>query len=308
MGLAGRIKLGMAIPQTFIETPVDMTVVRRVSQRAEELGFESLWTSEGTFSSRPNLEPVGLLNYVAGLTSTARLGVSVLIFPLHSPVRLAKAFASLDQMSNGRAILGIGLGERSAPFGAFGLTPAKRVQRFEEGIQIMKALWTQASTEYHSEMYQLEGAHIEPKPVQRPHLPIWLGGSHPNVLARAVKMADGWMGAGASSNSEFKQRVVEIRQLLDKAGRDPEKFSISKRIYISVDSNEDRALDGLRQWFGATYNSPGGASDVAVWGSPKKCAEILEEVASVGVDHLLLNPVHAFEEQLEAVAEIASLK
>jgi alkanesulfonate monooxygenase SsuD/methylene tetrahydromethanopterin reductase-like flavin-dependent oxidoreductase (luciferase family) len=204
--------------------------------------------------------------------------------------------------------MGIGLGERSAPYGAFGLTPAKRVRRFEEGIQLMKALWTQTSTEYHSDMYHLEDAHIEPKPVQRPHLPIWLGGGHPNVLKRSVNMADGWMGAGASSNSFFKERVVEIRRLLEEAGRSTKDFTISKRIYISIDSNENRALEGLRQWFGAGYNNPGGASEFAIWGSPQKCADILEDVASVGVDHLLLNPVHAFEEQLEAVAEITGLK
>ena len=308
MSLADSIKLGMGIPQVFIDTPVDMAMVKKVSQRAEELGFESLWCSEGNFGSRATLEPLGLLNYVAALTTKVRLGVAVLVFPLHSPVRVAKAFASLDHASGGRAIAGVGLGGANEPYEAFGLTSDRRVTRFIEGVKLMKSLWTQESTDYHSDMYHLEGARMEPKPVQRPHLPIWIGGGHPNVLKRSVRMADGWMGAGASSNSSFKERVPELRRMLEEAGRDPDDFPISKRVYISVDSNEDRALDSLRQWFGQAYNGPNMATEVGVWGSPEKCAEILEDVASVGVNHLLLHPVHAYDEQLEALAEVVGLK
>lgn len=305
MSLADTVKLGMAIPQVFIDTPVDMNAVRRVSQRAEELGFESLWTSSGGLGSTPNLEPLGLLNYVAGLTSTVRLGVSVLVFPLYSPVSVAKSFASLDHISNGRAIIGLGLGSGNEPYEAFGLTRANRVKKFEDGIDIMKSLWTQPITNYHNEFLRLESASMEPAPVQRPHLPIWLGGGHPNVLHRAIRTADGWMGAGASSNAAFKERVLRIKDMLEETGRDPKSFTISKRVYISVDTNESRALDRLRLWSGKVYRNPGLADEVAVWGSPQKCAEILNEVASVGVDHLLLNPLFDFQEQLEALSEVS---
>ena len=305
MSLADTIKLGMAIPQAFIETPVDMNIVRNVCQRSEALGFDSLWTSSAVFGDSAVLEPLGLLSYAAGITSTVRLGVSVLVFPLHSPVSIAKSFASLDQISNGRAILGLGLGNRTDPYAAFGLTPVKRVERFEAGIELMKSLWSQPTTDYRNNYFHLENARMEPKPLQHPRVPIWLGGGHSNVLRRAVTMADGWMGAGASSNLSFKERVAHIRSMLEESGRDPEHFTISKRIYISVDNNETRALDRLRVCFNGIYGNANLADEVAVWGSPEKCIEILNDVASVGVDHLLLHPLVDFEEQLEAVSELS---
>jgi len=308
MALASTVRLGMAVPQVFLDTPVDMALVRRVAQRSEALGFESLWTNEGILSDAPSLDPLVLLSYVAALTSTAWLGVSVLVFPLHSPVHVARRVGSLDQASGGRAIVGLGLGGRSDVYATFGLTTERRVRRFEEGVQVMKALWTQPVTSYHGDFYHLDNAKMEPKPVQQPHPHIWLGGSHPNVLRRSVRMADGWMGGGASSTADFKQHVPELRRRLEEAGRDPGTFTISKRVYIAVEGDEAGAERELRRWFGAVYRNPDLASRVSVWGSPERCAELLEDIASVGVDHLLLNPVYAPEEQMEAVAEVAGLK
>ena len=310
MALASTVRLGMALPQIFLDTPVDMALVRRIAQRSEELGFESLWTGEDTLSQAPTLDPLVLLSYVAAVTSTAKLGVSVLVFPLHGPVHVARRIGALDQVSGGRAIVGLGLGGRRDPYPAFGLTPERRVRRFEEGVRLMKALWTQPSTQHHGDFYRLDDASMEPKPVQRPHPPIWLGGGHTNVLRRAVSMADGWMGAGASSTTDFKQRVQELRRLLNEAGRDPDTFTISKRVFIAVDSDTARAERELRRWIGAAYHDPDMASKVSIWGSPEQCAELLEDLdlASVGVDHLLLSPVYAQEQQLEAVAEVSGLK
>ena len=308
MKLSDKIKLGTSIPQAFMEGPVDMDVVRKIVIRSEDLGFESLWTSSSVLGGSPSLEPTGLLHYVAGLTHKVRLGVSVLVFPLHSPVTIAKSFASLDQVSGGRAIVGLGLGSVDDAYGAFGLTSARRVKRFEEGIQVMKSLWTQSNTNHANEFLHLESAMMEPKPLQKPHMPLWIGGGHHNVLRRSVRLADGWMGAGASSNSDFKERVGIIKDMIDESDRDPDSFTISKRIYIAVDSKESRAIERLSRWTGTVYGNAEMASDIAVWGSPEKCSEILNDVASVGVDHLLIHPVFDFEEQLEAVAEICGLR
>jgi len=308
MKLSDTIKLGTSIPQAFTEGPVDMDVVRKIVTRSEDLGFESLWTSSSVLGGSPSLEPTGLLHYVAGFTHKVRLGVSVLVFPLHSPVAIAKSFASLDQVSCGRAIVGLGLGSADDSYGAFGLTSARRVKRFEEGIRVMKSLWTQSNTNHANEFLRLENAMMEPKPLQKPHMPLWIGGGHHNVLRRSVRLADGWMGAGASSNSDFKERVGVIKDMMDESDRDPDSFTISKRIYIAVDSKESRAIERLGRWTGTVYGNADMASDIAVWGSPEKCSEILNDVASVGVDHLLIHPVFDFEEQLEAIAEICGLR
>ncbi len=302
MTLASRIKLGMAIPKDFPDGRVDMALLKKASQRAEALGFDSLWTNESILGGTPNLDALVVLSYVASVTANVRLGVAVLVFPLHSPVHVARRVASIDQVSGGRVTVGLGLGNPDEPYAAFGLTAERRVRRFEEGVQLMKALWTESTVDHHGEFYDLSGAMMEPKPIQHPHPPVWFGGAHPNALRRSVRMSDAWMGAGASSSADFKARVPQIRQFLEAEGRDPASFTISKRIYIAVDSDEARAERELRRRFGDR------ASEICVWGSPERCAEQLEDVASVGVDHLLLHPVYALEEQLEALAEVAGLK
>ena len=199
MSTENRIKVGVAIPQVFIDTPVDMTLVRDWIVRAEELGFHDLWVQENIVGSFLSLEPVSLLCYAAALTSEVKLGTSIMVAPLRSPVQLAKSLSSLDQMSRGRLVVGLGLGGRPSDYLPFGIDPERRARRLVEIVEVMKALWTQPEAHYQGHFWQLEGTPMEPKPVQQPHPPVWFGGSHPTALKRAVRLGNGWMGAGSSS-------------------------------------------------------------------------------------------------------------
>ena len=296
MSLADTLKFGLGIPQDFRDDAVDMELARKVAERAGALGFEDLWTNEGILTPARRLDPIVLLSYIAAATSTVKLGVSVLVLPLHSPVHVAKRIGSLDQVSNGRAILGVGLGELSDRYRAFDTTPERRVRRFEQSVELIKALWTEPATNYSGDFFYLQDAQMEPKPIQRPHPSIWFGGTHPNTLRRAASMADGWMGAGGSSADVFNRNVVEIRRVLEENGRDLDSFPISRRVFISVDTDETRSDEYFRRRFGEA------ASTIAVWGSPERCTEVLEEIASVGVSRLLLEPVSKYEEQCRASA------
>src|SRR5262249_10882628 len=140
--MAGSIPCGIAIPQMFSTSPVDVDLVRRFLSRAEELEYESLWVQERIIGDFPVLEPVSLLTYAAGLTSRVRLGTSGLLTVLRNPVQLAKSLSSLDQLSRGRLTVGVGIGGH-VPESIFGYTSEMRAKRFVEGIQVMKALWTQ---------------------------------------------------------------------------------------------------------------------------------------------------------------------
>lgn len=253
----------------------------------------------------PSLDPLVLLSYAAAVTSRARLGISVLVFPLHNPVSVARQVGSLDVASGGRAVLGIG--SKSAPYAAFGLPSDRRVQRFLEGVEVMTALWIEKRAQFNGEFYRLDGAPMEPKPVHKPHPPIWMGGSHPNVLKRAVQVANGWMGAGGSSLDEFMKLASQLREILERSGRDRSTFTVSKRIYLAVDSDSARARRKLREAYHALYGNPDAADRQCLWGSPAECAERLEALVSTGVDHLLLHPVYDLEEQLEAVAAVVGL-
>ena len=142
---------------------------------------------------------------------------------------------------------------------------------------------------------------MEPKPVQKPHPPIWFGGRHPDGLRRAVRLADGWMGAGSTTTEQFRGHVQVLREALEVQDRDPATFPISKRVYVAIDDDEDRAEKRLADWFGYHYGRSGMASEVSVWGSVEKCIGGLAEVIEAGAEMLMLNPVFDHMEHLETL-------
>ena len=301
--MAGKISWGISVPQVFFDGPIDMPLIERWSKRAESLGFESLWTQEAITGAVPILEPVTLLSYLAAITEKVRLGTSVIVAPLRNPIQLAKSLGSLDHMSRGRLTVGLGLGGNPNDIPPYGFSSEKRVGRFTEIIGVMKALWTQPEAHFQGEFWQLDGLKMEPKPLQKPHPPIWLGARHINALRRAVRHGDGWMGAGSSDTASFVTAVDRTKMYLEEADRDPGSFTISKRVYVAVDNDEDRAEGRLKEWFGKRYGNADMASQVSVWGSTAKVTEKLAKVTEAGAEMVLLNPAFDDMEHLDALAE-----
>lgn len=301
--MAGKISWGISIPQVFFDGPIDMPLIERWSKRAESLGYESLWTQEAITGAVPILEPVTLLSYLAAITEKVRLGSSVIVAPIRNPIQLAKSLGSLDHMSKGRLTVGLGLGGNPNDIPPFGFSADKRVRRFTEIIDVMKALWTQPEAYFQGEFWQLDGLKMEPKPLQKPHPPVWLGARHTNALRRAVRLGDGWMGAGSSDTGSFVTAVGQTKMYLEEANRDPGSFTISKRVYVAVDNYEARAEGRLKEWFGKRYGNPDLASRVSVWGSTAKVTEELATVTNAGADMVLLNPAFDDMEHLEALSE-----
>jgi len=301
------VPLGIAIPQVFLDQPVDMDLVQSFVRRAEELGYESIWVQERMIGDTPTLEGLSLLCYVAAITRKVRLGTSVVVAPDHNPAHLAKQFSTLDNMSNGRLTIGIGLGGRRQNAEVLGGATERRVRYLTESLAVMKAMWEQSEASYDGCFWKLDGETMEPKPVQKPHPPVWFGGRHPDALRRAVRLGDGWMGAGSSSTEQFKQHVSILHEHLEAAGRDPNTFPISKRVYIALDDDESRAEGRLREWFGRHYGSADMGSQVSVRGSVAKCAEGLEEIVDGGAQMLMLNPVFDQMDHLEELRKMFPL-
>ena len=292
---------GIAIPQIFPDSPVDMGLVKGYVQRAEALSYDSLWVQEQIIGVTPNLEPLSLLAYVAAITEKIRLGTAVLILTTRNPVLLAKQLSSLDRMSGGRLIAGLGLGGRHSHYHLLGASSERRVRHFVESLAVMRALWSETEAGYRDQLWDLDGIPMEPKPMQKPRLPVWFGGRHPNALRRAVRHGDGWMGAGSTTTEQFKEHVGIIKRHLAESDRDPATFPISKRVYVAIDDNADRAERRLREWFGHHYGNADMASGVAVWGSVSRCIEGLNDVIEGGAQMLMLNPAFDHMEHLEAL-------
>ena len=295
------VPCGIAIPQIFPDGPVDMTLIRDYVERAELLGYHSLWVQEDIIGDTSSLEPINLLCYIAAVTQNIRLGTSVIVATTRNPVILAKEFSTLDQLSNGRLIIGISLGGRPNLYLILGGPTEKRVRHFVDSLNVMKALWEQSEAKYDGHFWTLDGEPMEPKPIQKPYPPLWFGGRNADGLRRAVRHGDGWMGAGSSSTEEFKSHVGIIRESLDAQGRDPSTFYISKRVYIALDDDEARAERRLREWFGQRYRGNSEmATSVSVWGSASRCLEGLAEIVEEGAQMIMLNPVFDHMEHLEA--------
>ncbi len=293
------VAFGLALPQTFLDGHVDVGLVRRVLARAESLGLHSVWVQEQIIGTTASLEPVETLTYVAALSERVKLGVAVLLTTLRAPVHLAKSLATLDQLSGGRLIVGVGLGGNIARYPAYGIERAHRVARFVEGLQIMKELWTKPTVSFAGRFWRLDGVAMEPKPLQHPHPPLWFGAHHEAAIRRSVELGDGFIGAGASSIDDFATVVSTLRTALERADRDPASFPISKRVYVAVDEDASRAIARLEAWFGRFYGDAALARRVAIWGSPDRCAEGVRRVVGAGATLVILNPVFDESEQLE---------
>ncbi len=304
MALKDRIPFGMSLPHRSPDA-IDVNAVGSVARRAEVLGFCDLWVTENTLDHVMCFDPVVVLTYAAAVTSRIRLGASVVVLPIHSPLLVAHQWATLDYISNGRAILGVGIG-REHHYREFEIPEEGRVRRFREEVELIRALWTQDKVDYQGRFYHLQGGTMSPKPVQKP-LPIWMGVGHPNAVRRAASLADGWMGSGGSSIEEFGRSVPLLREALVEAGRDPDRFPISKRIFMAVDERPERARAELHRWFTEVYHNPAGTDASGIHGTPEQVRERLEEVIAMGANHLLLNPVSRYTEQVEVLAEVVGL-
>ncbi len=303
--MSTRVQLGVSIPQTLVQGAFDPRAIRAYLARADALGFHSAWVVEQILGSIQSLEPVELLTYAAAVTERMRLGSAVLLTPLRGPVHLAKSLATLDHLSGGRLIVGVGIGNARG-YPAHGISAERRAARFAEGLTLMKRLWTESRVTHAGEFWRVENASMEPKPVQKPHPPLWFGGHHPRALERAVQMGDGFIGAGSTSTATFLEEVGRLRVTLEAARRDPATFVIGKRVYLAVDADRARAARRLAEWFRGFYGKPELAEKVSVWGGPQECLDRLTEIVAGGAGFLILNPVFDEADQLERLAaEIA---
>jgi len=237
-------------------------VWRDIAVEADRLGFESLWVPEhlvftsdlgesrypGSPDGAPPVSPdaqlldaPAFLASVAGATERIRLGTYVYLFGLRHPIIGARAFGTLDVISGGRAIVGVGAGWLAGEYRALGVDFASRGRRLDEAVTVAKRLWTERVISHSGEFWQFAGVHFEPKPVQRPHPPIVAGGESTAALRRAVRLCDGWVSMPHTLES-VKPRLDLLDRLLNEAGRDRSGFE------VTVSAFQTRGPEELDEW------------------------------------------------------------
>ena len=270
--------------------------LRSLAQRAEDLGFDSVWVSdhivvprhiESFYPYDPNgvpgfqpdeayYEPLAALNFLAGCTHRVRLGTHVLILPYRNPVLTAKILATLDVLSGGRVILGAGVGWMEEEFLALGLdTYHQRGAVTDEYIQLYKELWTKDEPVFQGKYYQISGSAFEPKPVQKPHPPIWIGGHTGPAIRRAAKYGDGWLPLGLQPPAilepeEMAGKIARLRTLTAQAGRPEDAVDVT----FSAD---------------VEFENAAGPSRKMMNGIPEQIAADLRQYLDLGVKSFILD-------------------
>jgi probable F420-dependent oxidoreductase len=224
----------------FGRVAADIPALLRLVARAEALGFDSVWVGDHIVipwqiaspypysptgrppfrPEEPALEPLALLSYLAGCTTRVKLGLSVLIVPHRHPLYAAKALATLDVLSGGRVICGVGSGWMREEFEALGLRFERRGEETDEWIRIFKVCWQEGDPAYRGKLYAFDRLKFEPKPVQKPHPPIWVGGNSRRAMRRAVELGDAWHPGWLRPGQAMAQRQA-LSAMAARAGRDP---------------------------------------------------------------------------------------
>jgi probable F420-dependent oxidoreductase len=227
--------------------------IARVARRAEELGYDSLWVSDHIIfpaelrspypyspdgklpldPANPLLEPFTVLSYAAAVTKTIKLGTSVIIVPYRDPLVTAKIVSSLDVLSNGRFIFGVGVGWLDEEFRALRQNLRDRAAQTREALLAMKSCWTQEDPEFHGKFFDFSGIKFSPKPKQKPHPPIWFGGNSMPALKRTVELGTGWHAVWMTPE-EVKDTAAILRDLCAKAGKNFNDFPISINVNHKV--------------------------------------------------------------------------
>jgi probable F420-dependent oxidoreductase len=282
------MKIGFSLPNIG---PIGTAeAVTKVAQRAEALGYQSLWTIERVLypvqpqrpypgtpdGSLPEvykhvLDPLGALTFVAGVTKKIRLGTSVLDIPYYNPVMLARRLSTLDLLSGGRLIVGLGLGWSKDEMDATGADMTKRGAMADEFIQALKSIWTTNPVEFHGKFYNIPKSYINPKPVQKPHPPIYMGAFVPAALKRVATMTDGW-------NPVFlpipvmSQMFDSIKQIATQAGRDPSTLGMIVHAIVEL---TDKPLGSERPIFSGSF---------------EQIADDVRGCAKIGVGEIFFDP------------------
>jgi probable F420-dependent oxidoreductase len=275
---------------------------------AEAAGFDSVQVGDHVQWHAPILESTTLLATFAAVTSRVRIATDVVILPLRDPVLMAKTVASLDVLSGGRMIFGIGVGgDHPAEYAAMRVPLGERGGRANESLEIVRGLLANERFSYTGRYFSIEDVSIAPRPLQRA-VPIWVGGTSDAALRRAARYGDGWIAAFASER-KFARLAESLRGYLADAGRRAQDFTWGSFLFVNLGPDAARARAAGAEYLSRVYHLPGESimERFGAAGPVEACAERVRAFAEAGVDYAVLSPVCGYQDwprQLEACAEL----
>ena len=287
------MKVGITLPNLGPQATREN--ILNLATRAEKEGFDSLWTitrilwplnpqtpygytPDGSLPSeyQNTLDPLDVLTYVACITNKIALGTSVIDMFFYTPIMLAKRFVTLDLLSQGRAICGLGIGWSKDEYQASNIPFKDRGTRADEFIQALKKIWTDDVVEFEGKYYNIPASKVDPKPIQKPHVPIYLGGFSPNMLSRIVKYdINGWLGVVGGPLEYIENSIKTIKEQANKANKDPDNFRIIMLTYPNITKSQSSSSSNKDK---NRFPLSGGVDEI---GSD------IQRIKDMGVDHII---------------------
>jgi probable F420-dependent oxidoreductase len=285
------LKIGITLPQAGQQATRENVI--QIANLAEKEGFDSLWVFERLLwpldpqtpyrgsadGSLPDdmqnvFDPLETLTYVAANTNKIALGTSVIDMLFHNPVVLARRFATLDVLSEGRAICGLGIGWSKDEYQASNIPFEHRGKRANEFVQALKKIWTDDIVEFKGKFYNIPASKIGPKPIQKPYIPIYIGGFSPKTFSRIVKYdANGWLGLIAGPLEYLDNTIKTIKDIANKANKDPNNFNVILLTYPNiVDSKSQSTNEGQR---------------FPLTGTIEQAGKDIQRIKQTGIDHII---------------------
>ncbi len=293
------MKFGVSIPH--FARPVAPAELREIVRRAEALGYDSVWVTDHIIMPRSAnviyrenmLDPLSLLGFLAAETERVSIGTSVIILPYRHPVVVAKMIATADQLSEGRVIFGAAAGWNEGEFEALGRPYAERAEMTDEHLRLMRALWTNDVLSFEGKYTRFADMAVSPRPFQRPHPPVWIGGNAKSSRRRAAELGEGWHPAGLTPE-EVGRGAADLKALWEENNREGEP-AVSLRAFVSIDGVSDEA-----------YKFPP-RRPTTLKGSAGRIADLIGEYGRAGVGHIVLDMgAHSHAAHLAAMEVFAN--
>jgi len=295
-----RVRIGMMFPAGGRVESL------RFAARAEAAGLDSLWVGDHVAFHVPIPDAFTALAFLAAATERVMLGTAVYLLPLRPPVQVAKAAASVDRLSGGRLVFGVGVGGEYPPeFEASGVPVGERGARTDEAIPLLRRLWREERVRYDGRFFRFGPLVLTPRPVQVGGPPILIGGRAPVAMRRAGRLGDGYVST-MTSPERYRSNLEGIEREARAAGRDVEVFATAALLFTAVDRSYDAALERAATLLGRLYARPfrDAAAKYCLLGRPEDCLAGIRRFVDAGVRHLILAPLGDPNELLDVVARL----
>lgn len=297
------MKFGQFLPTYRSEENANGEAIHHCASTAEDMGYESLWVGDhiiipeyrhryfGTF----HYSPIDTLAYAAGLTRKCLLGTSILVIPYHNPIEEAHHLACIDNLSGGRVVLGTGTGNLKEEYENLGLgdSYATRGARTDEYLAIYKELWTNDKPSFQGKFFSFSGCTLGPKPIQKPHIPVWIGGNTRIAMRRAIRLGAAWFPASPRAMGSFVESVKEFKQMKAQAGLgdgDPPVLTGSIAVRVRSESRQE------------------GENRRPMWGSLDEVLGDVETFEKLGMTHMACEIISFTYDEHRKAAELFAEK